>query len=292
MAILGVAHATPYRPGEPSHAAGAPAALRAASLRYVPDPSRHDFDLGGPLDALTTPAPRIADCGDVATDPNDDSGNRARITAAVRAILHAGAVPLILGGDDSVPIPVLQAYEGQQPLFIVHVDAHIDWRDAVNGVRHGYSSSMRRASEMAWVGGMVQIGVRGVGSAGATEVRDARAWGSRIVTAREIHRHGIDRIIDLVPSGAACFVSIDLDGLDPAVMPAVLSPAPGGLAYNDVLDLLHGVAGKARIVGCDIVEFAPEHDSHGLGALAASRIACNAIGAILRSRSAGGGAGA
>jgi agmatinase len=282
IAVLGVPHATPYRKGEASHAAAAPDVLRAALAPYAARLSHYDFDLGGPLLGDPSTAAAVVDCGDLPGDPADPPGNREGITKAVRAILAADAIPVILGGDDSVPIPVLQAYEGRGPLTIVQVDAHIDWRDEVDGERYGYSSTMRRASEMPWVQRMVQIGIRGVGSARPAEVSDAHAWGSHIITAREVHEQGIARVLNVVPSGANCFITFDCDALDPSIMPAVIGPSPGGLFYGQVVALLRGLAERTRIVGFDLVEFVPERDPGGLAALTAGRVVCNAVGVLAR----------
>jgi len=130
----------------------------------------------------------------------------------------------------------------------------------------------------------VQVGLRGVGSARAADVGDARAWGSRIVPALEVHRHGIAPVLDLVDPNASCLVTVDCDGLDPSIMPAVLAPAPGGLLYWHVVELLRGLAEKARIVGFDLVELMPSRDPAGLAAVTAARIVCNAIAAIAASR--------
>ena len=274
VAILGAPQATPYRAGTLSHSAGAPAALRQVLTGYSRDRDHYDFDLGdlSPTD--------VEDCGDVPGDPADAGGNRERITGAVRALLARRAVPVVLGGDDSVPIPVFRAFEDHGPLTVVQVDAHLDWRDEVHGERYGWSSPMRRASEMAWIRHMVQVGLRGVGSARRAEVADARRWGVQIVTAEEVHRDGIARALSLVPDGVPCLVTVDCDGLDPSIMPAVMAPAPGGLSYWHVVNLIHGVARKTRIAGFDLVELAPERDSHGLSARTAARIVCNAIAAI------------
>ena len=277
IAVLGVEHATPYRPGEASHSVGAPNALRAALKGYSREPAHYDFDLGGLRPANTV------DCGDLAGDPAAPARNRENITRAVRALLDRNAVPVVIGGDDSVPIPVFHAFEGRGPLTIVQVDAHLDWRDEVHGERYGYSSPMRRASEMPWIERLVQVGMRGVGSAREREVAEARAWGAHIVPAADVHRHGIASVLGLVPAGAQCFVTLDCDGLDPSIMPAVLAPAPGGLMYWHVCELLHGLAAKARVIGFDLVEFMPARDPHGLAALTAARIVCNAIGAMATS---------
>src|SRR6185436_5650106 len=157
----------------------------------------------------------------------DPPGNREAITAAVRALVDADAIPVVLGGDDSVPIPMFRAFEGRGPLTVVQIDAHLDWRDEVRGEKYGWSSPMRRASEMPWIRGMVQVGLRGIGSARAKEVADARAWGSRLVPAADVHRHGIARVLDLVDADARCLVTLDCDGLDPSILPAVLARAPG-----------------------------------------------------------------
>jgi arginase family enzyme len=80
----------------------------------------------------------------------------------------------------------------RQPVWILQIDAHIDWRDEVHGERCGYSSPMRRASEMPHVAGIVQVGLRSVGSARLTDIEAARHYGSRLVTAREVHAQGIE----------------------------------------------------------------------------------------------------
>ena len=109
--------------------------------------------------------------------------NRRLIEDATRAIAAAGAVPLLVGGDDSVPIPFLAGLDAGGPLTVLQVDAHIDWRDERRGERLGFSSTMRRASEMAHVERIVQVGMRNYGTARAEEVRVAADWGAA-------HRHG------------------------------------------------------------------------------------------------------
>lgn len=279
IAILGAPCASPYGSVGP-YCAGAPQAIRAGIAGYATSRHHQDFDLGGPL--LADDHVRVVDCGDLPYDVADPSGNRARIRSAVATLLERNARPLVIGGDDSIPIPVLQAYEDHAPLTVVQFDAHIDWRDEVEGERFGLSSTMRRASEMPWVERIVQVGARAVGSARPTDYQDARDWGVHFVTARDLDADGPDRILDLVPQGAEVFVTFDCDGLDPSIMPAVIGPAPGGLTYRQAVTLLHGLAAKARIAGFDIVEFMPARDSQGLAALTAARIVCNAIGLMAR----------
>ena len=141
---------------------------------------------------------------------------------------------------------------------------------------------MRRASEMAWVEGIVQVGLRGTGSARPADVADARAWGARLVTAREVQAIGVAAVAALVPAGARCLITIDCDGLDPAAMPAVMAPAPGGLSYGQVVGLIAALAAHCRIAGFDLVELAPQRDVNGLGALTAARIVCNLLARLRR----------
>ena len=280
VAVIGAPHGTPYAPGTPSHAANAPGAVRKALGWFSVGREQLDFDTGEPVFG----GARVVDLGDVPSDLMDGAVNRQRIAAATRAVLDKGAVPLLLGGDDSTPIPLIAAYEGRGPLTIVQVDAHIDWRHEREGVTHGYSSTMRRASEMPWVKHMVQIGARGPGSARVGELNDAKSWGSRFFTARDIHAHGLKAAIEAVPQGVDIVLAIDVDGIDPAVVPGVILPAFGGLTYQQMLDVIHGAAARGRIVGVDFVEYVPERDPAGSGAQAIARLASNAITAIARQR--------
>ena len=280
IAVIGIPHGTSYNPGKLSHSAEAPAAIRNAAARYARMRDHYDFDLGGPL--LANRSVRVVDCGDLAGDPGDPASNCKRAMEKMRSILKAGAVPIVLGGDDSVPIPFFRAYQGYGPLTIVQIDAHMDWRHEVNGVTEGPSSTMRRASEMPWIGRLIQVGMRGVGSARIEEVDAARAYGAKIITAKEVQEKGVQQILSLVPDGSACLMTIDCDGLDPSIMPAVNAPVPGGLSYRQVIDLMHGLAQKSEIQGFDLVEFAPDKDMNGLAALTAARIVWNMIGALVR----------
>ena len=106
-------------------------------------------------------------------------------------ILDAGAVPILLGGDDSLPIPMLEAYAGRGRFTILQIDAHIDWRDEVQGERLGLSSGMRRASEMAHIERIIQVGQRGIGSARPSDLADARDWGVTFFPARGVAQAGI-----------------------------------------------------------------------------------------------------
>lgn len=283
VAVFGASEASPYKPEAPSHSANAPAAVRKASAAFAGQLRQFDFDLEATLFGGGGETFGMVDCGDVPTDPRDAEGNRRRITEATRAIVQAGAAPLLLGGDDSVPIPWFAGFEGGGPYTVLQVDAHTDWADVIQGNPYGYGSPMRRASELPWITGMVQVGARGLGSGDAWQIDDARAWGSQIVTMRDWRRRGVEAALAHIPAGGQVLVSIDLDGLDPAVLPAVNMPTPGGLNYGDMMELLIGVATKARIAGLALVELVPERDDpQGLSAMTAARLAAVAMGLMHR----------
>ncbi len=280
IVVIGAPCATPYVSVGP-YCKEAPAAIRAASSAYSRTRDHHNFDLGGPTLVEGTTA---VDIGDVPWDDTAHEINRAAIRHTCEQVLAAGAVPVVLGGDDSIPIPVLQAYAGLGPLTIVQIDAHIDWRDEVRGERWGLSSTMRRSSEMSHVGEMIQVGQRGVGSARPADLVAAQARGAHLFSAGEVHRHGLDEVLDRVPVGGNVFITVDVDGLDPAVVPGVLAPEPGGLTYFQVMSIIDGVADRATIAGFDAVELVPDRDVNGLGALTTFRLAAHAMGRISRQR--------
>jgi agmatinase len=279
MAIIGADGCTPY-PSVGFYCAGGPAAIRAAASDYAANLSHMNFDLGGPIFPGGVSA---VDAGDLPQDEADPEGNRARIFGAVSQVLDRGGVPLLIGGDDSLPIPMLEAYGARsRGITILQIDAHIDWRDEVGGERLGLSSTMRRASEMAHVEAIIQVGQRGIGSARVQDVADAETWGVAFVPAGEVARTGIGRAIDLIPAGAEVVVCLDLDALDPSVMPAVIGRTAGGLTYWQVLELIAGVSERARIAGFDMVEFMPSRDVDGQGATVAAQLLAAVMGIIAR----------
>lgn len=281
IAFLGVPYGSAYTIDEVTNdQTRAPTAVRQATDRAVRHLDRYDFDLGGTI--YDGRAVKVADCGDVIGDPKDPAAATRNAEAAVRKILAAGALPLIIGGDHGIPIPVLRAYEDHGPITLVQIDAHIDWRDQINGVSDGLSSPIRRASEMPHVAEIFQIGIRAQGTARPEEYDAAVAYGANIVTAYELHELGMKAILDRIPDGGRYYITIDADGVDPSVMPAVAGPAFGGVTYLQTRELLHGLVRKGRVVGMDIVEITPSKDVNQLTAIAAGRFFVNLIGAAVR----------
>ena len=288
IGVIGIGSATPYPVGSYCH--DAPDAIRGArSWPSILD--QHDFDLFDvtPSAGVIPPGVRPADLGnlDVVADvaPEIAAENRRRIREAITTILDAGTIPFVLGGDDSVPIPVLESYCGfaDGPISILQIDAHIDWRDEVDGEMQGLSSNMRRASEMAHVGSIVQLAARGIGSARKQEVEAALDYGVAFHTMRRLREAGgIERAIADLPEGVPVYVALDVDSLDPAVMPAVIGAAQGGLDYWQMMEIFEAVAARAPICGFNMVEFMPARDANGQGALMASRLGLSMLGLMAR----------
>jgi agmatinase len=179
---------------------------------------------------------------------------------------------------------VLQAYREHGPLTILQLDAHIDWRDEVNGETMGLSSNMRRASEMGWIENIIQVGARGIGSARPQDRQDALDWGVKFFPMREVVHNGIEPVIAAIPENGNLYIALDIDVMDPAVVPAVIGPAPGGLSYWQLLGILEAAAGRARIAGFNLVELMPSADVGGRGALVAARIVAMVMGLAARQK--------
>lgn len=281
IAFLGIPYGSPYSFHElVNDQANAPLALRETTDRIIRSLERYDFDLGGPLyDGRDL---KVVDCGDVVARVGDPSGHLARAEQAVCHLLRAGALPIILGGDHAIPIPVLRAYADHGPITLVQIDQHIDWRDEVNGVREGLSSPIRRASEMPHVERIFQIGLRGTGSARDEEVAAAHAYGAELITAYELHEQGIEAIVARIPDNGRYYLTVDMDGIDPSIAPAVAAPCPGGVTFLQARHLIRELVRKGRVVGMDVVEITPATDVNRITCITAGRLIVNLIGAAVR----------
>jgi agmatinase len=280
IAVFGAPHGTPYRSIDNRVHQKAPQAFRAALKADAAWSEHWDFDFDGPLHPEN--AGLSVDLGDLKTLPKQGAANRKLIERATKACVDAGGVPIMFGGDDSTPIPFLAGFAGGNPITVLQLDAHIDWRDERDREHQGFSSTMRRASEMEHVWRIVQVGARGLGSARAAEVSAAQQWGAHIYPSRLIHTQGVAQVLSHIERGSDCVICLDLDVLDSAIMSAVAAPSPGGFSYLQVVDIIAGVAAKARIAGFSMVEFVPAKDSHGTMAYTAGRIALHVLANVLR----------
>jgi agmatinase len=281
VAVLGVPYdmGTQYRSG----ARFGPRAIREASTLF-------SFGHGGAYDFeddvvyLPTDKVKIVDMGDADIVHTDTVKSHENTRFAVRKILKSGAMPLILGGDHAVHAPVIEAFAGQEPVHIVHFDAHLDFVDERHGVRYGHGNPLRRASETGHVTGMTQLGIRNVSSSNRSDYEAARNFGSKILSVRHVRKLGTQGVLDLIPKGARYYVTIDIDGFDPSIAPGTGTPSHGGFLYYEVLEILQGLTKQGDVVGMDLVEVAPPYDPTGVTGFLAAQLLMNFLGFIFEAR--------
>ena len=227
---------------------------------------------------------RIVDLGDADIVHTDTVTSHANIEYGVRKILDAGALPVVIGGDHSVNIPCVNAYEGRGPIHILQIDAHLDFVDVRHGVRYGHGNPMRRAAEKDYVTGLTQLGIRNVSSTAKEGYDAARAMGSDILSVRQVRKLGAEGVLARIPKGARLYVTIDIDGFCPSIAPGTGTPSHGGFLYYDVLEILQGAARRHEIVGIDLVEVAPDYDPSGSTQILAAQVLLNFLGFIFHAR--------
>lgn len=280
VAIIGAPFdfGTQWRPG----ARFGPRAIREASTLF-------SFGHAGAYDheddtTYLTSEVQIVDMGDADIVHTDTETSHSNIEYAVRKALAAGALPVTLGGDHSVNIPCINAFDDQGDIHILQIDAHLDFVDERHGVRFGHGNPMRRASEKPYVTGLSQFGIRNVSSTAKEGYEDARAMGSDILSVRQIRTLGGAETVARIPQGARLYITIDIDGFCPSIAPGTGTPSHGGFLYYEVLELLQAATRHHEIVGIDLVEVAPDYDPTGSTQILAAQILLNLLGFIFEAR--------
>ena len=228
---------------------------------------------------------QIVDMGDADIVHTNTEKSHANIEWAVRKILAAGALPVVLGGDHSVNIPCIRAFDQEEPFHLVQIDAHLDFVDERHGVRHGHGNPMRRASEQDNVTGLSQFGIRNVSSTAKEGYDYARSVGSDILSVRQFRKLGVEGALARVPDGKRYYVTIDIDGFDPSIAAGTGTPSHGGFYYYEVLEFLQGLTKKGDVIGIDLVEVAPDYDPSGSTSFLAAQLLMNFIGFIFVEKS-------
>ena len=229
----------------------------------------------------------IVDIGDADIVHTDTMTSHANIEAGVRAILAAGALPVTIGGDHSINIPCINAYDDQGDIHVLQIDAHLDFVDERHGVRFGHGNPMRRAAEKPFVTGLTQLGIRNVSSTAKEGYDDARARGSDILSVRQVRKLGPEATAARIPEGARVYITIDIDAFCPSIAPGTGTPSHGGFLYYDVLEILQQVAQRHEVVGIDLVEVAPDYDPTGGTSILAAQVLLNLLGFIFHARAQG-----
>ncbi len=242
------------------------------------------YDHEDDLTYLAADKVRIVDIGDADIVHTDTVKSHANIETGVRAILAAGATPVVLGGDHSVNIPCINAFSDEKPFHLVQIDAHLDFVDERHGVKYGHGNPMRRAAEKSYVTGLSQIGIRNVSSTAKDGYDVARRMGSDIQSVRQFRALGVAGILDRIPADCRYYVTIDIDGFDPSIAPGTGTPSHGGFLYYEVLELLDGLTKRGKVIGVDLVEVAPDYDQSGSTTTLAAQILLNFIGRIHHNR--------
>jgi agmatinase len=127
-----------------------------------------------------------------------------------------------------------------------------------------------------------QIGLRSAGSARPEEVEAALDYGSNLITDMELQEVGMAAVLERIPAGGTYYLTVDADGMDPTIAPAIAGPAPGGVTYPQMRTLIHGLVAKGRVAGMDIVEITPKRDVNAITCVTAVRLICNLIGKAVR----------
>ncbi|MFE5429440.1 agmatinase [Peribacillus simplex] len=227
---------------------------------------------------------KVVDCGDVDMVHGDMMQSHDNTEEAIRKIVSKGAMPVVLGGDHSITIPVGKGLDELGPFHVIQIDAHLDWADHRSGMRVGHGSCIRRLSEMNHVQKIFQLGIRGISSSKKEDVDAAREYGSVILSPRQMRKMGFEQVLELIPAGEKYYITMDIDGLDPSIAPATGTPSPGGLLYDEVNELLRGIVKRGEVIGFDMVEVATPYDHTGITGQVAARLSLDLLSYVLKEK--------
>jgi guanidinobutyrase len=251
-----------------------------SGTRFGPKQIRAESAMIRPYNIQTGAAPfdslNCADIGDLAINTFNLQASFGIIEQGIDTVLNAGAIPMTMGGDHSITLPILRAIAKKHgPVALVHVDAHADVNEHMFGERETHGTVFRRAYEeglliphKVW-----QVGLRGTGYT-ARDFDEPREWGFNLVTAPEIWHQslsGLGAQINETLEGHKTYVTYDIDSLDPAFAPGTGTPEIGGLTTPQAMELIRALKG-IDIVGCDLVEVSPPYDTSGNTALVAANL--------------------
>jgi len=268
--VFGAPFGKPYDMQDfPNNQSTAPDRLRDASPRILIDQHAMDLDLET---ESTLASISVADGGNIPLRDNDIDQHYSEIEGAVRYLVDRGVLSVSIGGDDGITNPVLRGLDPLNDVTVIQIDAHMDWKNERFGEKDGYSSPMRRASEMAHISGVHQLGIRSYGSATAQDLKDAKDWGAKIYLAKDIHENGIELFLNELPEAGKFFITLDVDGLDPSVVPGTVALSPGGLDWMQVVACFEGISKKGQIIGLNVVELAPKNDINQISMIVVGRL--------------------
>ncbi|MDA9246169.1 agmatinase [Rhodobacteraceae bacterium] len=227
---------------------------------------------------------RIVDFGDADIIHTQTIKTHKNIEYAVRCALKAKALPVVIGGDHSVNIPCIDAFDQGEEFSILQIDAHLDFVDERHEVRNGHGNPMRRAAEKDYVRSLLQVGIRNVSSTARIGYEDAKRMGSDILSVRQARKIGMSKVAERLTKNSRVYVTIDIDAFCPSIASGTGTPSHGGFLYYEVLELLQEVSKRHRVIGIDLVEVAPDYDASGSTQILAAQILMNFLGFIFHNR--------
>jgi len=218
---------------------------------------------------------RVADYGDIATNPLSIEDTFQRITSELNTILGAAAVPLCVGGDHSILLPILRSIHATHgPVALIQLDAHSDTWDEYWGVKYSHGTPVRRAIEEGLLDEpcILQIGLHGQWY-DDQDLKFAERHRVQVITVEEFHEHGLAVVREKLKAfqGRKTYLSLDIDVVDPAFAPGTGTPQVGGLSSAQILSLVRALAG-IHFVGADLVEVSPPFDSSDITSLLAANL--------------------
>lgn len=240
-----------------------PRRLRELSMRFAGGTPQHhagfwDIDEGRRFLDYEMDQRRIVDCGDVDVIYTRPDVSWDNATTMVRTMLERGAMPVVLGGDHGISYSIVRAFS--ERLTVVHFDAHVDYQPFVHGVIHSHGNPMRMITTLDHVDRIIQAGIRSFRTH-EEDAADTMRDGNTVITARDLRQRGPQGLAALLPEGGPVYVSIDVDVLDPSIVPGTSAPEPSGLSYDELRDALVAIARRAHVVGFDLVEVNPMIDN-------------------------------
>lgn len=248
--------------------------------RFGPKQIRAESNLMRPYNMWTRAAPfdglQVADMGDVPVNTFDLKDSVKRITAFYDEVLKNDVIPMTMGGDHTLTLPVLRSiHKKHGPVALIHVDAHADINEHMFGEKIAHGTPFRRAYEEGLIdpNNTFQIGLRGTGYT-ADDFDTARKWGFTVVHAEEIWYKSLTPLMEKIRAQLGdmpVYLTFDIDSLDPSVAPGTGTPEMGGLTCPQGLELVRGCKGL-NLVGCDLVEVSPPYDPSGNTAVVAANL--------------------
>lgn len=261
--------------------------------RFGPREIRNESVLLRPFNMATNTSPfehlQVADLGDVATNPYNLLDSIALIESAYHKMMEHDFIPLSIGGDHTITLPILRAIARKHgPVGLIHVDAHADINDDMFGEKIAHGTVFRRAYEEGLLNPskVIQIGLRGTGYSSA-DFDWSRDKGFRVVQVEECWHRSLKPLMaevhEKMGRTSPVYLSFDIDGIDPSFAPGTGTPEVGGLSVWQALEIIRGAQGL-NLVGADLVEVSPPYDTTGNTALLGANLLYEMLCVLPRKR--------